>query len=515
MMKRDWPYYLLVLISSVIFIYTGQSAFDSSLNIYPFLERYFDSNYLLNDFYTNVVSKPNPYHIFGFIIIFFSKVLNVEWYTAVYILKIIVVVFNPIIFYSFFNTIIGSLGYNANKILLFIFIAFLISPFSKLFSIAWWPPYSNTVIPQTLGTSLCMISFILLQKRHSFFSVLLYFLASVIHPVISLYLLMFVFSFEIFKKNKNIKPLVTFFITWFVSITILYVLFPTKSISNSDFVNLYAIENHSSHYHLSDFGSYLPTLINWKFSYFFITICFILIYIILHKVRKSDPIKRLVILILAIFNLCILFQYFFIDIFPLRLIAIFSPIRYTHTMFWYFIILSVIVFANQKKQIIKINNGINFTLFTLITFCCFVYFIDSPKERLYLKNKKLYEFVSKTKSNSIFSLPPSELNFEFSYISNRATVHGIGFPFNQDFINEYNERKAHFFGNKHQLDSIEGSWIGEKQSVFYGSLTSNQIKYIKEKYDLDFIVFYKKYLKNSIQLDLVFETEELAVYSLN
>jgi hypothetical protein len=513
-MKRDWPYYVLVIISSIFFIKNGHTAFDSSLNIYPFLERYFDSDYLLNDFYTNVVSKPNPYHIFGFIIIFFSKLLNIEWYTAVYILKIIVVVFNPIIYYSFFNAIIRSLGYNANKILLFFFIVFLISPLSKLFSIAWWPPYEISFKASTFGILLGMLSFITLQKNHSFYSLFLYFLASLIHPVISLYLLIFVFSFEIFKKNKNIKPFVTFFTMWFVSITILYVLFPTKLISNSDFVNLYAIENHSSHYHLSDFGSYLPTLINWKVSYFFITICFIVIYFILNKVRKKDPIKRLVLLVLAIFNLCILFQYFFIDIFPLRLIAIFSPIRYTHAMFWYFIILSVILFAHKKNQIIKINNGINLTLFTLIIFSCFVYFIDSPKERLYLKNKKLFDFVSKTKPNSIFSLPPSELNFEFSYISKRATIHGIGFPFNQDYIKEYTKRKTSLFGNKHQLDSIEGSWIGEKQSVFYGSLTSNQIKYITEKYGIDFIVFYKKYLKNSKQLDLVFETEELAIYSL-
>ena len=86
---------------------------------------------------------------------------------------------------------------------------------------------------------------------------------------------------------------------------------------------------------------------------------------------------------------------------------------------------------------------------------------------------------------------------------------------NQDFINEYSERKNSFFGKKNELDSIEGLWIGEKQSVFYGSLTPNHIKYIREKFDLDYLIFYKKYLKNSNQFDFVFETDELAIYSLN
>ena len=165
-MTRDWPYYFLVIISSVIFIFNGQTAFDTSLNIYPFLERYFDSTFLLNDFYTNAVFKSNPYHIFGFVIIFLSKTLNIEWYTAVYILKIIIVVFNPIIYYSFFNIMIRSLGYNANKILLLVFVIILISPLSKLFSIAWWPPYSNTVIPQTFGSSLSLLSFIIWHKKY-------------------------------------------------------------------------------------------------------------------------------------------------------------------------------------------------------------------------------------------------------------------------------------------------------------------------------------------------------------
>ena len=514
-MTRDWPYYFLVIISSVIFIFNGQTAFDTSLNIYPFLERYFDSTFLLNDFYTNAVFKSNPYHIFGFVIIFLSKTLNIEWYTAVYILKIIIVVFNPIIYYSFFNIMIRSLGYNANKILLLVFVIILISPLSKLFSIAWWPPYSNTVIPQTFGISLSLLSFIIWDKKYYFLAILFILFASLLHPVVALYTFIFVFSLEIFYlKTINNKSII-FLSTWLLASIIIYMLFPTKSIPNNDFVNLYAIENHSSHYHLSDFGSYLPSIINWKISYLFITISFIIIYFISNYVHKKNSIKKLVILVLTMFNLAILLQYIFIDIFPLRIVAIFSPIRYTSSMFWYFIILSVILLSNKKNLIIKVNNRFNLSLFTLIILSYFVFFIDSPKERLYSNNKDFYDFVKTTSPNSIFSLPPTSLNFEFSYVSNRSTFHGVGFPFNQDFLYEYTERKNYLFGKKNELDLIKGNWIGEKQNVFYGSLTPDKIRHIRGKFDLDYLVFYKKYLKNTNQFDFVFETDELAVYYIN
>lgn len=506
----------LIIIAVLFFSFEGITAFDTSLDIYPFFERELDPNYLINDFYTNSISNEfNPKIIWGKFITIPAKLLSVNWYNILFFYKTFFIILFPVLIFKTFLKLGDLINFKINKYILFFLVILLISPISKIYSIAWWPPYDTSLIPDILSLFCVLLSFILFFKK-KFFAALALILACFIHPVSFVYSIIFLVSILILNFNTNKKTIVHFLISLIVILFLYYVIIPSEtSLSDKEFIELYTLQNHSSHYRIEYFGSYLSKYLNWKICYATIVLSFILITLI----DKRKKVIYACILSIVLFNMSIIAQYVFVNVLELRIGAILSPIRFSRFIFWYFIFL---VSGISLWERFPIFNHSNFKLkvknmyfITPVLIVILFVFKDNPKQELFLKNKEFYDFVNNTDSDSVYAIYPSELNFNFPFISNRAVFHGIGFPFNESYIKEYTKRKNLIYGSFEELKKYKGHWIGEKQLKFYNNLSLDDIIKIKKDRKLDYIIFQNNTSNNFNALKEVFKNENFIIYSLN
>ena len=264
--KKNLYEIILVIASSLIFILNGGSAFDTSLDTYPFIERSLDSGYLPNDFFTNAISNEfNPKQFLGIFISQISIIFNVDWYYILYGFKVLYVLFAPIVFFRILNFLAEKLSSSISLEALFLGTIFGISPFSKLFSIAWWPPFDDSLIPASLSVIVIFSSFLFRNKSSLIF--IIFQLAGIfLHPAMYCYTTLFVFSILVIKFNKNRKFIL---INGFISVILILLHLVLIKIPNfidpNLFIKIYTLENHSSHYRVAYFGTYLPKYLDWKF----------------------------------------------------------------------------------------------------------------------------------------------------------------------------------------------------------------------------------------------------------
>jgi hypothetical protein len=278
--------FILSTVSFLWFIFKEHTAYDwPAVDMMPFFERYYDKSFLINDFFTNATSnEPNPRWIFGYLIIALAELFKTNWYTVSYILKVILVIFMPILYYVVLYLIVAKFVNQRNLIniqiiLLFAILIVIYPLFSGIFSIAWWKPYFIQAAPQNIslffGLSAILIKEINFHLRlNSYISIVLFAIATLIHPAIGLFIIMFyiLVSFNIIKNNLKYFIFMIPFGFLLPAIFIKIFFSPNITLSTIDFINIYTIQNHSSHYHLANFGTHTP--VSWIYS-------FILMFILL------------------------------------------------------------------------------------------------------------------------------------------------------------------------------------------------------------------------------------------
>lgn len=214
-------YYLAVilgLISLIYFYLTGNmSAFEwPTIDMGPFFERYNDPHFLLNDFFTNSSAQPNPRHIFGYFVIALTKIFATDWYTIFFGLKTLFIATLPILFYWTIVSITAEkIEKNNNTRLLLSIIAFLGTALvlshkvAAIFSVAWWKPLAIFVAPQTLSLALGLSAIVLFynstDSTRKTIVPILFFCATLIHPSIGTFCLVFLAMVNanlIFKMKK-------------------------------------------------------------------------------------------------------------------------------------------------------------------------------------------------------------------------------------------------------------------------------------------------------------------------
>ncbi|MFM7527051.1 MAG: hypothetical protein ACKO63_00915, partial [Nodosilinea sp.] len=268
---KNVNYFYIVLLSFIafsIFLFKGPTAYEWPANdMVPFFERYFDSEFAPNDFYTNSISDdPSPRWIFGFIILTITKLLNNSWYETLYAFKLIFVIFLPILYYLVIYSI--SLKYieikdkeSTNRIKFFTFVSvFLIllpiplkiPDIRHIFSVAWWPPFFDQAAPQALALFLSLLSIIIKEFdlriyliSSNLISISLFGLATLVHPAIGLFSIIFYLISDVrnltLGKNSNIKyHAFNFSVAFLIPSLLLKSLFKSEiSLSTKDFINIY------------------------------------------------------------------------------------------------------------------------------------------------------------------------------------------------------------------------------------------------------------------------------------
>jgi len=194
-----------------------------------------------------------------------------------YFLKVILTIFTPIFYYLFLYFSIAKFIEsdklkNIQTILLLAILIVIYPRFSGIFSITWWKPYFIQTAAQNISIFFGLFAIISKEinwnsKYSDYISIFFFALATLMHPAIGLFIIIFylLINFKLF--TGNIQYIVSVFIGGFLlpAIIIKIVFSPEVPLSTMEFVNIYIIENHSSHYHLENFGTHTP--VSWIYSF--------------------------------------------------------------------------------------------------------------------------------------------------------------------------------------------------------------------------------------------------------
>lgn len=518
--------FIVATVSFLWFIFKEKTAYAwPAIDMMPFFERYKDPSFLINDFFTNAISnEPNPRWVFGYFIIFFSEIFNVDWYLVSYTLKVILVLATPILFYmalfSILKKYLTEKQLQYTQILILLAILIVIYPrISGIFSIAWWRPFFVQSMSQNLSLAFGLMAIIFSQyntKKSLLIGIVLFACATFVHPAIGLFVLAFYLLSNIpFILQEYRKYIVVFIGGFLVPAVIVMLLFKASSpLDTMDFVNIYAVENHSSHYHLKDFGTLTP--LSWLYSFgLMITLLLIPIFYFYKTKEKRHLIVSSI--FLGSYLLSVLAQYVFIDIFPSKTVASIGPVRFSLFAYW-MIVISWVLMLSRLQFIQKLNFDFKYKkIFLAIGVAYFIVamiMIDNPKKDTYEKNIDVFKFLETTPKDSVFAVYFGQYKLDVPNIAHRAVFVGNGFPFNESYFLEYQDRTKLIYGSRKERDAIEGTWEGDKVAKFFRTLKPLDFAQISKKYQLDYIVIESQFSSNFKDYNPVFENEQIKIYKV-
>jgi len=554
---KNVNYFYIVLLSFIAFsrfLFEGPTAYEwPAIDMVPFFERYFDSEFAPNDFYTNSISDdPSPRYVFGFIILIITKLLNTSWYKTLYAFKLIFVIFLPILYYLSIYSI--SLKYieikekeNTNKIkfLAFVSVFLILLPIPKIpdiphiFSVAWWPPFFNQAAAQTLATFLSFLSIIIKEFdlriyfiSSNLISIFLFGLATLVHPAVGLFSIVFYLVSDLKNltsgKNSNIKyHALNFSVAFLIPSLLLKSLFKSEiSLPTKDFINIYVM-NHSGHYYVSDLGSLTPY--NWKLSFLIIIFMMIVPGIYFAFLRKKYLLS-LSIAFLVSYVMALFLQYIFIEEFPSKIVATIGFTRYTAFGYWMISILWIAMLSNVRcvnsmisryvlRKLDPIKNlffRLNYLIFFLVIFFIIgLSFIDSPRNSLYNESKAMYDFIETTPEDSVFATYFGNYKMDLPFVSRRSLFIGNGFPFNEKHFYEFQDRNGLLYGSYEEFAKINGRNILEKYVNYFRNSDPKKFYEISKIYKLDFVIIESKYDSLFTSFKPIFEDSKVKIYRVS
>ena len=479
---RNFSYILAISFCSLIlFLKSGtHTAFEwTTTQDIPFILRIIDPNFINNDFYTNSVAG-SPRFIFSYIVYGFT-LLGFDWYSALYFLKLLLVVCVPSLIFLTMQSVYTKWHpyseklkhYNIAEIILFLgaigFFATLIdkSPFGLSFG---WNSIQlfavNNLNPMTLSFAVGLLYNISTFKASKFryVSPVLLLISTLIHPVIGIYHFIFSMTFKLpisFEKRSFIELGLDFIIGIIGFIVFLY-FFKEKSntIDSVTFIDIYVYSRHPHHYLMS-------SLFGWSSI---VWIFFLLFPVVLSLKANKGKYCILSCIVFILFISAPIIQFLGTEVWKVKEIAILGPSRFTAYVSIFWVLNTVIVGFSIHKNNASINlekavSLLRFVLYflyklqdkqKLYTFLFIVFFLNAfyftHKHPLDYYNKahvrETVEWILKnTKDDSVFFVHGLDSFFVRVY-ARRAVFADDAFPFNEGDVKEFSERYTIFKKSK-------------------------------------------------------------------
>ncbi len=479
----------------------------------PFFERVFDPNYLANDFFTNTTTQKNPRWVYGYFIVAISWLTNLSWYKSLYVLKLILCIVNPILYYKVILVLLrkyvdkAAMSRVSPVILFLVVLMVFLDNFRDFFTIASWLSYTRAIQANSLALVFCFIA-ILFKERgsKSIIYSAFFFLACLMHPVVGFLGIMFYIIFLVPQYKEERKNIAKIFLAGILGMICIRLTFTSGSeLSTLAFIKYYVLERHPWHYHVPYYDIYVE---DWKQYFIYINVLFAIPFCYA-LIRKKNKLLLLSIISWTCYSGAIAMQYIFIDLYPVKTMAYLGVSRFTSFGYWMLLILWGILlsdFINKNKEFVFPSLTIkNFGLITLNLFLVGILFIDNPKESAYLKKKDFYDFVSKTAEDAIFITYSTKLNTDIRIIGRRGVLVGLEFPFVETAIAEYNDRFSMAYG------SLQTEPNGTN---FYRNLNLDEFVAISKKYQLDYIVTEDKFSNNFGANIPVWKNGKLRIYKV-
>ena len=474
---------------------TGDTAF--------FFERYFNPDFIPNDFFTNASSESNPRYVFGYLIIFLTYVFSTNWYTVLCGVQFFFIISIPILFYTFIVLVLRQWS-NRDGIVLYtlsficVFIAMI--RLSSIFEIAGWKAMRFIAIPENMSRYPGLISFIAyyqLNKNKAYVVAILIFLSTLVHPTVGL--CSFAFLAILNFKSVTKLPIILSAISCFSALILILILFQVENtLSTKELFEYYVVFRHPHHYLVSEFAGWRGL---WELSFSFISISMLCLGLFFMSKKDKDT-AILSFLFTFSYISCVLIQYLFVELIPTRIFILLGIIRFSVFGYWMLSILFsifILKYIATQKNINRLVDRLRFLsplfleqkysfelsyvlIISFIISCTIIFFQPKLSYPLQERSLSIKKWVEQTPSNSTFAVPPDEhgLSLEIPLGMQRAIFVSGCFPFREDAIKEFYTRNALLYGKDKKVD-------------YYRQLSPKDFLRISKTYPLDYVIIEQEY----------------------
>jgi hypothetical protein len=520
--KLDWSVGVVIAFASLLFAcISGFTAYQyNEIDMLPFWERMANPDFLPNDFFTNASVSPNSRQVWGYLVVFISKLTGAHWYTVVYGFKLIFISSVGSLYFlvlsKFHKHFIGNDSI-IFKLIIGIFCTLCVcnNYFVQFFTIAWWPPYIPDANAHNISIFFGLVSILFVGK---FSGIILCGGAALIHPVMGL---MFFAgqAFFLLAEKKYIKLLLSAVIAILLPFLFHSIVFQNEqNLSAKEFAEIYAWYRHPGHYIPSLFGKMgLSSLQVYVLNVFLLAGAAWYSHL-----KKNKKLFRLSFGILVFVHVLLGLQFFLVEKFPVKIIAILGPSRYLMFMGWgiaflYAILLGDFVYRVKFwEPVCKVLSN-SFFLYSIVGSSVLllgwlILSIDSPQKEK--DNEVLTWMRTQTPTGSTFVSNNWILDeMDIRYIAQRAVYIGECFPFQEDFFREYHKRSQSVYGNPEQ-------WKGEKNIVlqrlyFFRKMSPSDFVDASERFPLDYVIIDARDSLKFMDFTPEFKNEHLRIYSIS
>lgn len=529
----------LSLVSLFLFFRGGATAFEwPAMDMATFWSRYFDPTFALGDFFTDASMRPNPRWVFGLFVAMTSEALGVHWYAVVFAVRVFQTAFTPaVIFWALCMLLKGRLSPKG----MFVSQAFLalgvgMSLFNAVnysFALAYWHPVVMKVQPESFSLLLSFLGMgifvsALPRRWRDVTSVVLVFIATLVHPVSSLGVFLFFMLAGLGKRNwKDFAALALLGLV--PPMMFLQASFsPDKPLSGSEFNYHYIRQNHNFHYLPSNFGS--ATGIPWEIVFGFVFGALLFIGFLAIRRKKRDLAVTAWIFAAALSSYLIL-EYLFVELYPVKLFSILTPVRFMSMGYW-MLAMAVAWHAGEvcddQCRIAddlsgRRRRGLMRKAFILLwlTTVGFLAVVgrDDPWGRYKGIDPSFTDWMAeKTSPGDVFVTTEPPMAIQISTIHNRAAFMCNGFPFREDEFIAYNERKDEIFWSYEEWERLpkrdrQTYWVWTKGK--YLAMTPQDFVRLEDKYGIDYVIVEKEYAAEFLGFPVEFDNGDYLIYKVD
>jgi hypothetical protein len=315
-----------------------QAAWQYPVNdSFPLIERLLNSNFLLNDFYTNTFSEFSPRLMLAKIVVGVSQLTGIHYTDVIAYGNIFRIWVYGIALYLFFlslsdyKTALIAFGFSA--------LSFLSMPFLP----AWWPVTYDLTASNT-SLLFAMLAWACTVKGHINSTFILLTIAVYFHPLAGLHgllisLMLYFASFDLKSFYALLKqPLIYISGALFAIVFLSIYLSFDQVISDERFIDINGRFRHGHHYFFQhmDIEKWISTII----------LVFMCLYITV-KMKLKTNISRIILTTIIFSVAMIVLNYVFIELFPSRFAYSLTPMR-AFPILVPMVILSIALLAMQK-----------------------------------------------------------------------------------------------------------------------------------------------------------------------
>lgn len=501
------------------------------LDMFPFFERAQDADILKNDFFTNASNSPNPRHFFGAMILWMANMFGIHYYKILLVFKVLHNLFVPVFFVLLIARVLevrlGELSIAGWLLLALLSLYAGNLTVDSWMSVAWWPPLTQVVSPQTVTQLLMMAGLVLFTytKRTIFeyLGCVLLVLGGLIHPIIGLVTSVFFVLLMWGIKPWGKSLMVLFFGAALPTIASL-VLYRTSVHLSGEELQRYYAWLHLGHYIPSKYHS-LGSLAWWQSFVAVFSISASLCYLL--KRANATVWVPMVLLSLA-YLVSLVSQYLLVEAFPISQVIKIGPSRFLQFGYWTMLLGAIaylqVVLAKYKWSLpVKVERLVGQWSSSALTFgiaatvlISLLYLLprkaDDPWKQL--GSEPIYQFFAQqTPKDAVVCAPPDQLRINLPIISHRAVMCCNGFPFSEDYMAEHYRRFTSIYGTEeHLFNSKEPDLLTNAKS-WYLKHNRASLKKALTGYKVDYVVVYTEMASQFEGLAPVYKDSKFLVYN--